>query len=64
MTSTKDHGGPAFPMPQGGRGGMALRDYFAGQVLAGIGGYELECQTKIVAQFSYRIADAMIEARK
>lgn len=63
MTSTKDHGGPAFPMPQGGRGGMTLRDYFAGQVLAGLGA-GLSCQPEQISKFSYIIADAMIEARK
>jgi hypothetical protein len=64
MTLTKDHGGPAFPVPQGTRGGMTLRDYFAGQVLAGLGGDELGCEPKRTAHVAYYIADAMIEARK
>ena len=50
-------------MPQGGRGGMTLRDYFAGQVLAGLGA-GLSCQPEQISKFSYIIADAMIEARK
>jgi len=61
MTSTKDHGGPAFPVPQGGRGGMTLRDYFAGQVLAGLGDAIGQVD---VAKVAYLVADAMIEARK
>jgi len=61
MTSTKDHGGPAFPMPQGGRGGMTLRDYFAGQVLAGLGDAIGQVD---VAKVAYLVADAMIKARK
>jgi len=61
MTLTKDHGGPAFPVPQGGRGGMTLRDYFAGQVLAGLGDAIGQVD---VAKVAYLVADAMIEARK
>ena len=61
MTLTKDHGGPAFPVPQGGRGGMTLRDYFAGQVLAGLGDAIGQVD---VAKVAYLVADAMIKARK
>jgi len=64
MTSTKDHGGPAFPMPQGGRGGMTLRDYFAGQVLTGIDAFNLSEFPERCAREAYRTSDAMIEARK
>jgi hypothetical protein len=64
MTSTKDHGGPAFPMPQGGRGGMTLRDYFAGQVLTGIDAFNLSESPERCAREAYRASDAMIKARK
>lgn len=62
---------PAFPSPDFGHGvrtigGMTLRDYFAGQALAGL------CSTlnfgsapsdERLAQWSYDLADAMLEAR-
>ena len=41
--------------------GMSLRDYFAGQVLAG-GGFKSDSYEG-VAEFAYAIADAMLEAR-
>ena len=70
MTDThiKD-GGPAFPIPYGqvmsdeGRG-MTLRDWFAGQALAGYlanGGAAFWDRD---AQNAYAAADAMIAARK
>lgn len=44
---------------------MALRDYFAGQVLAGIGEYLIQNRNNLesLAQSCYNIADAMIEIR-
>ncbi len=72
-------GGPAFPqavadghnegvtfscdMEDGG--GMSLRDWFAGQALAGLAskGVEEGAVASEIAQASYRIADAMIAAR-
>lgn len=62
-------GGPTFPAQEDermfGSYGMSLRDWFAGQVLAGIvanpeggtGGVE------IVSLWAYRYADAMLKAR-
>ncbi len=54
--------------------GMSLRDYFAAQALSGIAHDEMlasaitdeECQLLIdnAANLSYRLADAMLEARK
>lgn len=69
-----DDGGPAFPLQRVGsfgRGdaaneGMSLRDYFAGQALAGwLGSFgadheEDEVEGQTVAAFAYRIADAML----
>jgi transcriptional regulator with XRE-family HTH domain len=72
------HGGPAFPQPDfiedgvtiaQGHPGMSLRDYFAGQALAGDLEQGVEEDTgrwwhepsKIAAR-AYAIADAMLEA--
>lgn len=74
----KDNGGPAFPQhrfePTNGGGGywtqvggMTLRDWFAGQALAGMladpnvrgGDIFTTCSAD-----AYRFADAMLEARK
>ena len=43
-----------------------LRDYFAGQALAGMGEYLMQNRDSLreVAQTCYGIADAMIEFRK
>lgn len=78
MNAAND-GGPAFPVPdshpgavQVGTNGMSLRDWFAGQALAGMlsafakgssdGGparfHEANCTT------AYDIADAMLRARE
>ncbi len=79
--SQKDNGGTAFPGPsftQGGHPnghsmGMTLRDWFAGQALAGFYANpdphmpaELDGKPGVirVAQAAYQIADAMLEARK
>lgn len=81
-----DDGGPAFPMTavydQEGRGimegtsGMMLRDWFAGQALAGICANINSYEDTIappgedvvldidVARAAYEYADAMIAARK
>ena len=67
-------GGPAFPADMERRDpitgewgekppqGMTLRDYFAGQALAGFlaGNWGGECEA---AQWSYSQADAMMKAR-
>ena len=73
MNATKD-GGPAFPTPdthhpdgqiQYGTNGMSLRDWFAGQALAGLlacpdvsGGWES------ISKSAYTYADAMLRARE
>ena len=65
--SYQNDGGPAFPIeltsPHGGTEsylGMTLRDYFAGQVLAG----GIHMNPKDAAHWAYEVADAMLEARK
>ena len=64
-----DDGGPAFPSVGGPEyvkdAGMSLRDWFAGQALAGLGtwnpGMYPDLQAK--ADFAYATADAMLKAR-
>ena len=66
--SNIDDGGPAFPITEyglQGYSGMSLRDWFAGQALAGM----LRNQSAYgspsnAGEWSYQFADAMIEARK
>lgn len=63
-------GGPAYPLPRGenqvdGTEGMSLRDYFAGQALAGYCAHP-DLGTELVdklAKWSYQIADAMLAER-
>lgn len=67
----------AFPCPDLGEMGMSMRDFFAGLAMSGLvqGTAELACESiqcpvdtkdfvKSMADFSYSIADAMLEARK
>ena len=80
--SMEDNGGPAFPHDGRDNGpgnikgrphdGMTLRDWFAGQALAGISGMtESDGSSflhspgmKAAARWAYSFADAMLEARK
>tara|TARA_R110000764_G_scaffold14369_1_gene40950 strand:- start:675 stop:890 length:216 start_codon:yes stop_codon:yes gene_type:complete len=61
-------GGPAFPRTDGvgayEQDGMSLRDYFAGQALTGLMMRRLTCCDSLITEWSYRMADAMIEARE
>lgn len=67
-----DDGGPAFPhVASDGhpdyRCGMSLRDWFAGQALAGFvqqADLVEEYRHKFIAKSCYRLADAMLAARK
>jgi hypothetical protein len=77
MTDTKDDGGPVFPSglkftddynASHAERGMSLRDWFAGQALAGIlANLNHMIGTTTYAQIgkdSYIFADAMLSARK
>lgn len=44
--------------------GMSLRDWFAGQALAGLCAYNESAEPKVYAITAYCLADAMLEARK
>jgi hypothetical protein len=73
-------GGPAFPMPWyesdkyevEGEPGMTIRDYFAGQALAGIalwnrgqgGSFVNADDAKDAGVLAYQLADAMLAARE
>jgi hypothetical protein len=74
MKTTND-GGPAFPLmgesnhPDGGRylfnQGMTLRDYFAGQALAGLmSDQTIKAMPEDFAESAYLAADAMLAARE
>jgi len=74
MSEQINDGGPALPTadayhPSGqiayGRKGMTLRDWFAGQALAGLVPYVVKGATfENVAEDAYKAADAMLRARE
>lgn len=60
-----NNGGPAFPSDRFSELGMSLRDYFAGQALAGL----LACdetggRKERFAKVAYEYADAMLAERQ
>jgi hypothetical protein len=60
----KPDDGPAFPQPVGlHRPGMTLRDYFAGQALAGYSTLDDAAGAAELAICAYEQADAMLRAR-
>ncbi len=76
MTRPIDDGGAAFPIVAYGvpKDGMTLRDWFAGQALAGIlanrdlleklGAYSANSTKVFAPSFALDVADAMISAKK
>lgn len=69
MASGDEDGGPAFPVPgiAGSILGMTMRDWFAGQALAGIQASlkgEDPWDPKADAGLAYDLADAMLAQRK
>jgi hypothetical protein len=68
MTQEINDGGPAFAYAEGPNTmpqlGMTLRDYFAGQALAGmLADPECDGNGASMAKSSYQLADAMITER-
>ena len=73
MNTPQNDGGQAFPMyeKRDALRGMTLRDWFAGQALAGImayhnptrGDFHYNCDDKQIANTAYSYADAMLAAR-
>jgi len=71
MSTTKLNNPPAFPVPMTeqdcGEPGMSLRDYFAGQALAGAMASLKSDETwpaPGMAAHCYRVADAMLRERE
>ena len=66
---TLNDGGPAFPSTITDDslhvGGMSLRDYFAAKAMQGLMASPSDpASVEIAAEWSYKVADAMLEARK
>ena len=72
---TNDNGGPAFPRPMvtsghdeltqdKGNTGMSLRDYYAGQALAGVDMNGIHGTIQELAESMYQIADAMVAEKR
>lgn len=62
MDKNTNTGGPAFPAMAKD---MSLRDWFAGQALAGIlADPEVVGELKPSAEFAYKMADAMLAERE
>lgn len=69
MSAPIDTGGPAFPVPGDQphvqMNGMSLRDWFAGQALAGLyASWPHDCDQHGLAHDAYLAADAMMKARQ
>lgn len=67
MSEKHKDGGTAFPMDAREFEGMSLRDWFAGQALAGICGHKTgfaNLSALQAAEFAYQYADAMLEQRE
>lgn len=68
MSEKIEDGGPAFPVPDEGQGwgaaGMTLRDWFAGQALAGmLADPNVPGKPRQTSEAAYELADAMLAAR-
>ncbi len=65
MTTYKETGGPAFPVPAGcGEDqGMTLRDYFAAKAVQGLLACPVQSDERMFARDAYQMADAMLKER-
>ena len=66
---SKQDGGPAFPIIGEGtakprRSGMTLRQWYAGQALAGLVGTRPDENRHVIARLALRQADAMIKVEQ
>ena len=62
--SDEHNGGPAFPHEFASEPGMSLRDWFAGQALAGIvSDHKIGASAPDGARWAYEYADAMLAER-
>lgn len=69
MIDVEQTGGPAFPQKHDDTPGiqyfgMTLRDYFAAMAMQGLLASETQDTPHSFASSAYRMADAMLEARK
>lgn len=69
MSTLKNDGGPAFPWSPDGPNyqtypGMSLRDWFAGQALAGMNAHDADVSFRMRAEDAYKYADAMLAERE
>lgn len=67
--SAQEDGGPAFPTSNGGSpdDGLTMRDYFAAKAMQGLittAEPSDEWEEPVMAKWSYKMADAMLKARK
>lgn len=63
MGDLTDSNTNAFPYGLGDRMGMSLRDWFAGQALAGLAASPMDMPAEAYGLTAYAIADAMLAAR-
>lgn len=71
MSAPSKHGGPAFPVAFRWNAkqviledGISVRDYFAGQALAGMCANGVSVSASNHAEWAYECADAMLAARE
>lgn len=63
--SNTNTGGPAFPYENRyEHEGMTLRDYFAAKAMQGMMHDVSQPVGEVIAEWAYRVADAMLKARE
>lgn len=67
MNNPINDGGPAFPITENGLqgyNGMLLRDYFAARAMIGMLSSPNAPNDATLAEYAYKLADAMLAARE